>query len=160
VLLGALVLAVSCVDERPYLEFAGGGFVFNYRNAEATYGIVVVPRRDPPPGAILEATFDNPSGDAPIVVSRPARRGGRIDFETPPVQGVQKDTAYHVVVVLRSAQGEELQRLEKDFVSDLDQSVLPERPLAIGPGYQPNIDESTSPFPPSINRLPPAVSEP
>ena len=150
----ALSLA-ACVDQSQYLEIAGGGFIFNYRNAEATWGVILVPRKDPPPGAVIEVTFENPAGGAPIVMSRPARGGGRIDFQTPALAGVEKDRPYHVAVLLKGADGAELQRLEKDFVSQLDQSVLPERPLAIGPGYQRNIDESTSPFPPSIFTPPP-----
>lgn len=157
-LLCVLLLALpACVDERPYLELAGGGFIFNYRNAEATWGIVLAPRRDPPPGAVIEVAFENPAGGDPIRLTRPARGGGRIEFQTPPLTGVEKDRPYRVVVVLRSASGEELLRIEKDFVSDLDQSVLPERPLAIGPGYQKNIDGSAVPFPSTIYRSPKAT---
>ena len=150
-ILWALVpLLAGCADDRPYLEIGGGGFIFNYRNAEAHYGIVVYPRKNPPAGAEIEATFDNPAGDEPIVLRREARGGGRIDFQTPPVTGVKKDTPYHVVVVLTGPDGAELQRLEREFVSELDQTILPERPLVIGPGYQQNVDESTTPFPPSL----------
>lgn len=152
----ACLIGAACVDQSQYLELAGGGFVFNYRNATATYGVILLPRRDPPAGAVIEASFENPAGGDPIVLSRPARGGGRITFQTPPLSGVEKDRPYHVVVVLKSAVGEELLRLEKDYTSDLDQSVLPERPLAIGPGYQQNIDRSTEPFPPSIFRSPPS----
>lgn len=152
----ACLIGAACVDQSQYLELAGGGFVFNYRNATATYGVILLPRRDPPAGAVIEASFENPAGGDPIVLSRPARGGGRITFQTPPLSGVEKDRPYRVVVVLKSAVGEELLRLEKDYTSDLDQSVLPERPLAIGPGYQQNIDRSTEPFPPSIFRSPPS----
>ena len=148
--LSVSLAAASCVDTSQYLELAGGGFIFNYRNAEATYGIILVPRKDPPEGAVIEVSFENPAGGDPILLNKPARGGGRIEFETPGVQGVEKDKPYHVVVLLRAADGTELQRLEKDYKSDLDQSVLPERPLAIGPGYQQNIDESATPFPPSL----------
>ena len=152
----ALLALPACVDETQYLELAGGGFVFNYRNAEATWGVILVPRRDPPEGATIEATFENPAGGAPIVLARPARGGGRIEFHTPPLRGIVKDRPYHVTVLLKSATGEELLRIEKDYASDLDQSVLPERPLAIGPGYQKNVDESSVPFPSTIYRAPPA----
>ncbi|MGH6922469.1 MAG: hypothetical protein ACRED5_01755 [Propylenella sp.] len=150
----ALLAISACVDQSQYLEFAGGGFIFNYRNATASYGIVLVPRRDPPPGAIIEASFEDPAGGDPIVLSRPARGGGRIEFETPAVRGVRKGRPYHVVVLLKSVEGKELLRIEKDIVSELDQTVLPERPLAIGPGYQTNIDRSEVPFPPSLYRSP------
>ena len=157
----ALALLAGCSSEPgPAFEIVGGGFIFNYRNAEATYGIILVPRKDPPEGAAIEVSFEDPAGGAPIVLTRPARGGGRIQFETPGVRGVEKDKPYLVAVVLRAADGTELQRIEKAFVSELDQSVLPELPLAIGPGYQRNIDGSTSPFPPSIGRPPPAKSAP
>jgi len=150
----ALSLLAACAGKDEYLVPGGGGFIFNYRNAEATYGIILFPQKDPPQGATIEVSFEDPAGGAPILVSRPARGGGRIDFQTPPVSGVEKDKPYQVVAVLKSAEGEELQRIEKTYVSEVDQSVLPERPLAIGPGYQKNIDRSTSPFPPSIFRNP------
>jgi hypothetical protein len=156
VLLTAILLAAGCVDRSRYLELAGGGFIFNYRNAVATYGVVLLPRRDPPPGSTIEATFENPAGGDPIVISRPARGGGRIELQTPPLQGIEKDRPYHVVVTLKSADGEELLRLERDYSSDVDQAVLPQRPLAIGPGYQRNMDDSTVPFPPSLYAPPPA----
>lgn len=152
-----LLLAVTaCVDKSQYLEIAGGGFIFNYRNGTATYGVILLPHRDPPPGSTIEVRFDNPSGGEPIRLSRAARGGGRIEFETPPLSGVKKGVPYRVTVVLRAAGGDELVRLEKDYVSDLDQSVLPDRPLVVGPGYQRNIDQSTAPFPPSIFEHPPA----
>lgn len=150
-----IVLLGACVDKSHYLDLAGGGFIFNYRDATATYGVVLLPRRDPPPGATIEASFENPAGGEPIVLSRDARGGGRIEFHTPPLTGVRKGVPYHVTVVLRAADGKELLRLEKDYTSDVDQSVLPDKPLAIGPGYQTNIDESPTAFPPSIYRKPP-----
>lgn len=153
---GLVLLLASCADQRPYLELAGGGFIFNYRNAEATYGVVLRPRKEPPAGAVIEASFEDPAGGAPIRLSKPARGGARIEFQTPGLAGIEKDRPYRVVIVLKAADGRELQRIEKDYASELDQSVLPERPLAIGPGYQRNIDRSTSPFPPSINLPPPA----
>ena len=154
ILLAFLTIS-ACVDQSQYLELAGGGFIFNYRNATATYGIILLPRKDPPPGAVIEANFENPAGGDPIALSRPARGGGRIEFETPPLAGVEKDRPYRVMVLLKSANGEELQRIEHNYSSDLDQSVLPEHPLAIGPGYQRNVDESATPFPPSLYRSPP-----
>jgi hypothetical protein len=152
--LAVLSLFAACSGESEYLIPGGGGFIFNYRNAEATYGIILFPRKEPPPGATIEVSFEDPAGGEPILVSKAARGGGRIDFQTPPVTGVEKDKPYKVVAVLKSKQGEVLQRIEKSYRSELDQSILPERPLAIGPGYQKNIDRSTSPFPPSIFRDP------
>ena len=152
--LALLLAAASCgrEDDSPYVEIVGGGFIFNYRNAEASYGIVAKPLRGLPEGGRLIARFENPAGGAPIEVSQPtAGRRERFKFETPPVSGVAKGHAYKVVLTLADASGATLQTIEKSYASTLDQSVLPERPLAIGPGYQANIDGSTSPFPPSVN---------
>ncbi len=154
-LIGVLWLAAACGEGGDYLAVAGGGFVFNYRIAEAEYGIALKPMRELPADSSIEATFENPSGAEPFVL----RKYGpfnptRIAFDTPPLHGVVKDRPYKVVVVLRDAGGGELQRIEKAFASELDQSALPERPLVIGPGYQTNLDESTSAYPPSLSRKP------
>lgn len=158
-LIGALGLPAACSDSGEYLAVAGGGFIFNYRIAEAEYGIALKPMRELPADSSIEATFENPAGGEPFVV----RKDGpfnptRVAFDTPPVEGVVKDRPYKVVVVLSAADGAELQRIEKSFASELDQTVLPERPLAIGPGYQKNIDGSTKAFPPSLSRKPPEGS--
>jgi hypothetical protein len=146
------LLVASCREDGDYLAVAGGGFVFNYRIAEATYGIALKPMRELPADAVVEATLENPAGGEAIVMRKQGPfNPTRISFQTPPVQGVVKGKPYKVVVVLRDASGATLQTIEKTFTSELDQSVLPERPLAIGPGYQKNIDESTTAYPPSIN---------
>jgi hypothetical protein len=150
VLLLASVLA-ACTGSGDYLSTAGGGFIFNYRIAEATYGIALKPMRDLPPDAVIEATFENPSGGAPFVIRKEGPfNPTRIAFTTPPVEGVAKGKPYKVSVVLKDAAGATLQMIEKTYVSDLDQSVIPSRPLAIGPGYQRNLDRSETAYPPSI----------
>ena len=155
VLLLAAMLA-ACTGSGDYLSTAGGGFIFNYRIAEATYGIALKPMRDLPPDGVIEATFENPSGGAPFVM----RKDGpfnptRIAFTTPPLEGVEKGRPYKVSVVLKDAAGATLQTIDKSYVSDIDQSVLPSRPLAIGPGYQRNLDASETAYPPSIAPEPP-----
>lgn len=151
------VLTAACSESGEYLALAGGGFVFNYRIAEASYGIALKPMRDIPEDSVITATFDNPSGDEPFVLSKEGPFNPvRIAFQTPALEGVIADHPYKVVVVLTDATGSELQRIEKTFVSELDQSVLPERPLAIGPGYQENIDESETAYPQSLGEPAPA----
>jgi hypothetical protein len=158
----ALILAMAVAaglagcSESDYLSVAGGGFVFNYRIAEATYGIAVKPMRDLPADGVIEATLENPAGGAPFVMREEGPfNPTRIAFQTPPVTGIVKGRPYKVTVVLRDAKGAALQTIEKTYASDLDQSVLPERPLAIGPGYQTNIDRSTTAYPPSVGSTPP-----
>lgn len=134
----AWLAMAGCSEDpsRPYLAFAGGGFVFNYRLAEASYGIVLKPLRPLPEGSVVEVSFEDPAGGPPIARSRPGRTdGGRLVFETPPVHEVAAGRRYRVTIVLRDATGGVLQRLERTVTSTLDQSVLPPRPLVIGPGY-------------------------
>lgn len=145
----------ACSGSGEYLTVAGGGFIFNYRIAEATYGIALKPMRDLPADGVIEARLQDPAGGEPFVI----RKAGpfnptRIAFQTPPVRGVVKNEPYTVVVVLTDGAGAILQTIERRYKSDIDQSVLPERPLAIGPGYQENIDASESAYPPSIDSLP------
>jgi hypothetical protein len=154
-LLSAL-LAAACNDDRDYLAVAGGGFIFNYRIAEATYGIALKPMRELPEHGVVEATFDNPAGGESLMIRKQGPfNPTRIALETPPVHGVVKDHPYKVVVVLKDESGKVLQTIERTYRSELDQSVLPERPLAIGPGYQPNIDASETAYPPSVGSTPP-----
>ena len=130
--------------------------MFNYRIAEASYGIALKPMRELPADGVIEASFENPAGGAPITMSKAGPfNPTRIAFDTPPVTGVVKKHPYKVTVVLKDGAGQTLQTLEKSFASDLDQSVLPEKPLAIGPGYQKNVDGSIDRLP-AVDRLQPA----
>jgi hypothetical protein len=118
---------------------SGGGILFNYRLAEATAGIVAEVARPLPEGGTVEASFENPAGGPPFVEVKPVtpdRR--RFSFTTPPLTGIKADTDYQVVVRVLDAGGVELQRVETKVHSDLDQSILPEVPLTIGPGYAKN----------------------
>jgi hypothetical protein len=136
----ALALLAGCSSEPgPAFEIVGGGFIFNYRIAEVTAGLVVVPLREFPADSSVEMTFENPAGGAPIVVAKPASpETKRLDFTTPPLSGVEADRDYTVTVRLIDEQGKEIERIDKKFRSQLDQSRLPDAPLTVGPGYAPN----------------------
>jgi len=140
----AAIALVSCDDDgddRPYIAFAGGGFIFNYNIAEAFYGFVAVPERAIPAGTVLEARFENPAGGDPLVVTQTARDGMiQYSFRTPAVTGVKADRDYIVELRLRTPDGALLASYTKSFRSDIGQDMLPERPLTVGPGYQPNPD--------------------
>lgn len=152
----AVAAIAACNESGDYLAVAGGGFIFNYRIAEASYGIALKPMREIPAGSAIEASLENPAGGGPFLIRKEGPfNPTRIAFTTPPVEGIVKDRPYKVTVVLKDAAGDALQTIEKTFSSQLDQSALPERPLAIGPGYQKNIDESSSAYPPSIDARPP-----
>lgn len=135
----SVVLLAACDSgaDKPYLAFVGGGFVFNYRLATADYGFVARVLRSLPAGGIVEAEFENPSAGPPIVM-RQDTRPGRTSyvFRTPPLRGVRANRDYLVVLRLLDNSQVELARYEKRFHSDVDQSVLPESPPVVGPGYQ------------------------
>ena len=136
--------------------------MFNYRIAEATYGIALKPMRDcRPTASSRRASRIRRAGRRSLMRKAGPFNPTRIAFQTPPVTGVVNEHPYKVTVVLRERQGTALQTIEKTYASELDQSVLPERPLAIGPGYQKNIDGSTTAYPASIGRTrtePPRVN--
>jgi hypothetical protein len=136
----ALSLAACGEDTNsPYLEFAGGGFVFNYRNAEAFYGFVVRPVRTLPEGGVIEARFDMPRGAEPFVASEKVVPGQlQYSFKTPFLTGIEKDHEYKVVMRVIDPSGKELGRYERNFHTDVDQASLPSKPLVVGPGYQQN----------------------
>lgn len=135
----ALLALAACSDapDAPWLEFAGGGFILNYRLAEADYGFVARVLRPLPSGAMLEAEFEDPAGGAPIRL-REAVRPGRLQyvFRTPPVRGVVAGRGYAVTLRLVGADGTAIASYSREFSSDVDQSVLPESAPVVGPGYQ------------------------
>jgi hypothetical protein len=140
ILLAFVAAATGCGEdgERPYLEVAGGSFVFNYRIAQLTYGIVLRQLRPVPQGSVLEASFDLPGGGQHVEL-KPTRAGGlQYSFESPPLKGAKKNDVYMLRVRLLSrAGGEEIARLEKKYTVEVDQSTLPSKPLVVGPGYEP-----------------------
>ena len=124
----------------PYLEFAGGGFIFNYRNAEAFYGFVAKPVRSLPEGAIIEAQFEVPNSSTPYIVTQDVRPGAlQFTFRTEDLRGIEKGHAYKAVMrLLASPSGPEIARYERTFHTDVEQASLPDKPLVVGPGYQIN----------------------
>lgn len=139
--MGILALAglmlQACGGSEEYIAFDGGGFIFNYRIAEAYYGVSVKPMRRLAPGTVLEASLENPAGGKAFIVRKEIKGPAlRYTFRTPPLKGVEKNSPYQVMVRVMSAPGgRELSRISKTITSELDQSALPARPLAIGPGY-------------------------
>ena len=136
----ALALAAACSpQDGPYLEFLGGGFVFNYRLAEADYGFVVKRLRRIPEGTIIEAVLENPAGGAPFVL-RETASWDRLEyvFRSPPVRDVVAGRDYRVEVrLIDPAERRVFATYARSFQSDVDQSVLPERSPVVGPGHQP-----------------------
>ncbi len=137
--LALIMLLFGCSDKGPYLDISGGGFIFNYRVSEAYAGFIAAPLRTLPEHSRIEATFEDPGGGSPIVLSEdvaPART--QYTFSTQPLFGIKANTDYEVTIKLVAADGKELEKVTKTFRSDVDESVLAEKPLTIGPGYTKN----------------------
>ncbi len=145
VLAGAFGL-VACRDagEADYLNVSGKIFVFNYRIAQATYLLTLAKLRPLPDGAMLETTFENPAGGDPLIVRQkiwPMME--KITVESPPIKCVKANREYKVSMHLEDASGKLLQSIERKMISDVDQSVMPDKPLVVGPFYDPNPDKET-----------------
>jgi hypothetical protein len=126
------LLVAACEDaSKPPLALAGGGFIFNYRIAEVFYGVSLKPQRRIAAGAVLEGEFENPAGGPNLIVRETLGEPKLVyALQTPPLKGVKAGKPYRVEVRL----------IARTFTSDLDQEMLPEAPLTIGPGYTPNPD--------------------
>ncbi len=138
-----IALATACddsPDDRPYIVFEGGGFVFNYRVADAYYGFVARAERDIPEGTLLEAVFEDPAGGPPFTMTQPARPDRlKYSFRSPPLRGIEAGRDYRVELLLRDpASGAVLATYTRTFRSQISQDVQPESPLTVGPGYHRN----------------------
>ncbi len=141
-LAAALTAGSSCRDtgaDGSAFEVTGKLFVFNYRVATATYMVTLGPLRPMREGQIAVATFEDPAGGAPIVVlQRIWPKLGKVTIESPPLRCVVKDKPYAVTIAIEGEGGEVVQKIDTTVVSNLDQTVLPDRPLVVGPVYTPN----------------------
>jgi hypothetical protein len=144
--LGVAACSAPQDGDKPYVEFIGGGFIFNYRLAEADYGFVAAVKRPLPTDTVLEAEFENPEGDEPIIVQQTAKWGRTSYlFRTPPLQGIKANRDYRVELrLVNSATAEVIARYTKTYRSDVDQDILPKTPPVVGPGYhQPSAHASS-----------------
>ena len=139
-ILGILLLsACQRETEGKLVELSGRMFVFNYRVATANY-LVTLKRIGPlPEGTVATAEFENPAG-GPVLTTREKvfPTGDKITLQSPFVHCVRKERPYAVTVRILRASGEVLQQFDTSITSDVDQTVLPTRPLVIGPVYTPN----------------------
>lgn len=140
-----LLLALgACRDEsRPGKLFAISGklFVFNYRVATATYLVTLKPLGPVEDGQTAVASFEDPAGGQPIVVRQ--RIWPKLDkavLESPPLRCVRKDHPYAVTIRIEGPDAAVRQEIATTITSNLDQDVLPDRPLVVGPVYTPNPD--------------------
>ena len=126
--------------EKPYIDIAGGGFVYNYREAQVYYGFVAHVLKPLPVGTWLITEFENPAGGPPLTVeTRLHARSVRYGVHSPKVRGVKAGKPYHVAIRLYDyTRSKLIWAGEKDFTSQIDDTVVPDKPLTIGPGYFPN----------------------
>jgi hypothetical protein len=141
-----LFLLVACGDnQKPknYVQFLGGGLTFNYRYSKAT--MVVVIRRVSPMkvGSKFVALFEIPGETAPQRIEV-ANNPDALDFkfESKALTGIKKHVPLHVSILAIDEKGAQLDEIKKQFVSDIDQDSLPNKPLMDPnkPGYVPQLE--------------------
>ncbi len=143
-LLVAMLALGACRDtsaEGEYFEIAGKLFVFNYRVATATYLVNLRPLQPIGEGETAVASFEDPAGGEPIVVRRKIwPKLEKTTIESPPLRCVVKDRPYQVTIRIEGPDGQLMQSIETTMTSSEDQTLLPDRPLVVGPLYTPNPD--------------------
>jgi len=121
------------------LELTGKMFVFNYRLAYATYTITLKKTEPVPDGSVVVATFEDPAGREPLTLTRKLfPKLDKVVLESPDITCVKKERPYAVTIEVKGPDGATLQRLETTVTSNVDQSVMPARPLVVGPAYDKN----------------------
>lgn len=127
-------------SNEPYVKILGGGFMFNYRQGEVFYGFTAQVVRPLASGSIIEATFEDPAGGAPLVVSeRVSTMTDRYALRTPPVRGVEAKKPYKVSIrVYDREKTSTIWEVDTTFASQISDKVVPDRPLTVGPGYHLN----------------------
>lgn len=136
----ALILS-GCQREEAQepLSLSGRLFIFNYRIAQANYVLTLARNAPLPEGSVVETSFEDPKGGAPIVTrTRIFPHWQKISLESPPVHCIVKDRTYAVSIRVLDGKGELIQRIDTSVTSTLDQSVLPAKPLVVGPIYTKN----------------------
>ncbi|MHC1548093.1 hypothetical protein [Phyllobacterium sp. K27] len=141
-----VVLALgACRDpgQGDYLNVSGKIFVFNYRIAQATYLLTLNKIRPLPDDSLLETTFENPTGGDPFIVRQKIwPKMAKVTVESPPVKCVKANREYKVSMRVMDGKGQLLQTIERKMISDVDQSVMPDKPLVVGPFYDANPDKN------------------
>jgi hypothetical protein len=136
------LLLPGCGESGPtdYFKITGGGLTFNYRYAQATMVVVAKQLAPLPENGMLEAVFDHPGYPKRDRVTRPVLAGKLLyKLESSYLKGIEKGVPLTVTVRLLDASGQELDRDERQYVSDVNQSELPSEPLVAPdkPNYVP-----------------------
>ncbi|MCS4241659.1 hypothetical protein M2418_001170 [Rhizobium sp. BIGb0125] len=142
-LLLAAVSMASCQreDHGDIAKLSGRMFVFNYRVASANYLVTLQPLAPITAGSTAEVEFENPRGGAPLsTVEKLFPKTEKIVLQSPPIECVKKGRPYKVTIRLKDADGLLRQTIKTSISSNTDQSLLPAKPLVVGPLYTPNPD--------------------
>lgn len=133
----ALTLASGCQREaEEYISINGKVFIFNIRVARAFYMLTLNRLPAAPDDAVVVAEFEDPSGGPPLIKEQKVfPKMTRIDLQSPDIDCVAVGKPYKIHIVLRNAEGRELQTIDTTLTSTLDSSMLPEKPLFEGPVY-------------------------
>lgn len=136
----ALILsACQREEQREMATISGRMFVFNYRVATATYLVTLQPTAPIRDGSSVEASFENPrGGDAFVINEALFPKSPKITLQSPPVECVKEGRPYKVTIRLKAPDGHVMQTIDTSITSDTDQSLLPAKPLVVGPLYTPN----------------------
>lgn len=140
--LAAALIAGGCRDEGRsgnLFEISGKLFVFNYRVATATYLVTLKPVAPLPEGLKAVAVYENPAGGEPIMHEQ--KIWPKLDktvLESEPLRCVVKGRPYSVEIRIEDRTGGIRQVIKTTLTSNLDQEILPDRPLVVGPIYTPN----------------------
>jgi hypothetical protein len=141
--LGALVLS-ACGDDygpKDYLKIAGGGITFNYRYSQAGMVVIAQQKYPLPEGSVIEAQFDQPGQEARQTTSLPAIAGKlTYKLQSDVMTGLQKGGEYKVTIRLLDKAGKELDRDDRIYVSDQDQSTLPTKLIVEGLALTPHLE--------------------
>ena len=137
----ALAACRESGGEDEYFRLDGKLFVFNYRVATASYLVNLVPLQPVGEGQVAVATFEDPAGGAPIVVRQKIwPKLAKTTIESPDLYCVVKDRPYAVSIRIETGDGSVKQTIDTTITSSLDQDILPDRPLVVGPVYTKNPD--------------------
>lgn len=122
-----------------YFAVSGRLFVFNYRLAIATYLVTLKPLRPMDGAQTVVGSFEDPQGGAPITVRQKVwPKLDKVTLESPPLLCVRKGRPYVVTIRVEDGSGATAQVIETTITSSEDQSILPDKPLVVGPVYTPN----------------------
>ena len=148
-LLAGLLALAGCRDsggEGEWFAVKGKLLEFNYRLGIATYVIRLDALRPFGEGNVAVVHFEDPAGGEPLELRQ--KLWPKLRHQTltsPPLSCVVRDRPYAVDIRIEDPQGALLQQLAVTMTSNLDQSILPDRPLVIGPVYELNPDMAGHP---------------